>query len=84
MKLRDYLDHDRLLLVACQDCNAKTPLDPAHFALRFGANTSVEDLAPGIVCPVCGSADIKLGAHSPMERQAERNTTPADTTGVSP
>ena len=69
MRLRDVLDNDRLLLVVCHDCNGKTPLDPAYFALRLGLDHAVEDIAPEIHCPVCGSADITLGAHSPIERR---------------
>lgn len=69
MKLRDLLDQDRLLLVACNDCNGKTPLDPAAFALRLGVQTSIADLAHDLTCPVCGSADIALGAFSPLEKR---------------
>lgn len=74
MKLRDFLDNDHLLLVECDDCNAKTPLDPAYFALRLGIDATVEDLAPALVCPVCGSAEITLGVHSPVEHARERST----------
>jgi len=74
MKLRDVLDNDHLLLVECDDCNAKTPLDPAYFALRLGIDAAVEDLAPALVCPVCGSADITLGVHSPVEHASVRST----------
>ena len=68
MKLGDLLDHDQLLLVTCHDCNAKTPLDSAYFALRLGANAPVSDLQHEVMCPVCGSADITLGVHSPVMR----------------
>ena len=67
MKLRDLLDHDRLLLVACDDCHAKTPLDPAHFALRYGVHGDISALKPEIVCPSCGSHDFTLRAFSPIE-----------------
>lgn len=70
MKLRDVLDHDRLLLVACDDCHAKTPLDPASFALRVGVHTDIADLVHDMSCPVCGAADITLGSHSPLEAPA--------------
>lgn len=69
MNLRDLLDHDRLLLVVCNDCNAKTPLDPARFALRLGVQTHLADLAHELTCPVCGSADIALNAFSPIEKR---------------
>ncbi len=75
MKLRDVLNHDRLLLVSCHDCNSKTPLDPAYFALRLGVEHTVEDIAPEMHCPICGSADITLSAHSPLERR--ETTAPA-------
>lgn len=70
MKLGDLLDHDLLLLVTCHDCNAKTPLDPAYFALRLGANAPVSDLRHEVLCPACGSADIALGVHSPVMHHA--------------
>lgn len=69
MKLRDLLDHDRLLLVACDDCHAKTPLDPANFALRHGVQTDVSDLTGDMLCPSCGSAEIALRAFSPVEQR---------------
>ncbi len=69
MRLRDLLDQDRLLLVRCFDCNAKTPLDPVSFALRLGVHAPIADIEPELVCPVCGSADITLGTHSPVEHQ---------------
>lgn len=76
MKLRDVLDHDQLLLVACHDCNAKTPLDPAYFALRLGVHASIADLRHEVLCPVCGSAEITLGVHSPVvTRDATAPTT---------
>jgi Zn finger protein HypA/HybF involved in hydrogenase expression len=76
MKLRDLLDHDRLLLVACEDCHAKTPLDPASFALRHGAQTDVATLIDDLLCPSCGSTEITLRAFSPVE-QRELAVTPA-------
>jgi hypothetical protein len=65
MKFRDVLDNDHLLLVACHDCGAKTPLDPAPIALRVGVQTDIAAVTPEILCPVCGSTDITLGVHSP-------------------
>lgn len=69
MKFREVLDTDHLLLVACHDCNARIPLDPAPIALRVGVNADIADMQPETVCPVCGSADITLGVHSPLARQ---------------
>ncbi len=70
MKLRDVLDHDRLLLVACDDCHARTPLDPVSFALRLGVDTDIADLVHDMTCPVCGSTEITLGSHSPLDTPA--------------
>ncbi len=66
MKFRDVLNSDHLLLVACHDCGAKTPLDPAPIALRMGVHTEIAAVTPELLCPVCGSADITLGVHSPV------------------
>jgi hypothetical protein len=66
MKFRDVLDSANLLLVACHDCGGKTPLDPAPIALRLGAQTDIAVVKPEMHCPVCGSADIALGVHSPI------------------
>jgi hypothetical protein len=66
MKFRDVLNSDHLLLVACHDCGAKTPLDPAPIALRVGIQTDIAAVTPELLCPVCGSADITLGVHSPV------------------
>jgi Zn finger protein HypA/HybF involved in hydrogenase expression len=72
MRLRDVLDRHQLLLVNCNDCDASTPLDPVRFALELGTQAELESLAHGMVCPVCGSADIELDVHSPVA--AERET----------
>lgn len=77
MKLRDVLDHDRLLLVACNDCHGKTPLDPARFALRVGVHTDIADLLHELNCPVCGSADIVISSHSPLETHRPATPPPA-------
>ena len=66
MKFRDVLNSDHLLLVACHDCGGKTPLDPTPIALRVGAQTDIAAVTPEMHCPVCGSADITLGVHSPV------------------
>ncbi len=68
MNFRDLLDNDQLILVACHDCNGRTPIDPAPLALDLGVATDVAVLKPDLHCPVCGSADITLGAFSPLER----------------
>jgi len=66
MKFRDVLNSDHLLLVACHDCGGKTPLDPAPIALRVGVQADIAEVSPELHCPVCGSADITLGVHSPV------------------
>jgi len=66
MKFRDVLDRDQLLLVACHDCGARTPLDPAPIALRLGAQADIATVAEDMTCPMCGSADVTLGVHSPI------------------
>lgn len=71
MRLRDVLDRHQLLLVNCDDCDGSTPLDPARYALQVGAQAPVEDLVHDLTCPVCGSADIELDVHSPVEAQHE-------------
>lgn len=68
MNFRDLLDNDQLILIACHDCNGKTPIDPAPLALDLGVATNVAVLKPDLHCPVCGSADITLAAFSPLER----------------
>ncbi len=79
MKFRDLLNNDQLILVACQDCGAKTPVDPALRALQHGVDAEVDNLRSELHCPVCGSSDIELRAHSPVahavtarQRESER------------
>jgi hypothetical protein len=78
MRLREVLDQDRLLLVACHDCTSRTPLDPASFALRLGTHTEVADLGHDVLCPVCGSADNTLGVFSPVEKRERVGASSAD------
>ncbi len=66
MKFRDLLNNDQLILVACQDCGGKTPVDPALPALEHGVDADVDDLRSDLHCPICGSADVELRAHSPI------------------
>jgi hypothetical protein len=70
MKLRDLLNNDRLILVVCDDCGGRTPVDPAQHALRVGVDTAVADLKADMTCPVCGSAEISLASYSPLMREA--------------
>lgn len=67
MKFRDLLNNDQLILVACQDCGGKTPVDPALPALELGVDADVSDLRSTLNCPICGSADVELGTHSPVQ-----------------
>ena len=66
MKFRDLLNNDQLILVACQDCGGKTPVDPALLALELGVDADVGVLRSTLHCPVCGSADVELRTHSPV------------------
>ncbi len=66
MKFRDLLNNDQLILVACQDCGGKTPVDPALPALEHGVDADVDRLRAELHCPVCGSSDVELRAHSPV------------------
>lgn len=69
MQFRDLLNNDQLLLVVCHDCNARTPVDPTQHALELGVDADVAAIKAKTTCPVCGSADISLGAFSPLEQR---------------
>lgn len=79
MKFRDLLDNDQLILVVCEDCGGKTPIDPAPPALELGVDADVAKLGAYFHCPVCGSAEVELRAYTPAasfatphERASER------------
>jgi Zn finger protein HypA/HybF involved in hydrogenase expression len=78
MKFRDLLNNDQLILVACQDCGAKTPVDPALPALERGVDADVDVLRSHLNCPVCGSADVELRAHSPVARAVAASSRAGD------
>ncbi len=69
MRFRDLLNNDQLLLVVCHDCHARTPVDPTQHALKLGVDADVAAIKPDTTCPSCGSADISLGAFSPLEQR---------------
>ena len=69
MLFRDLLNNDQLLLVVCHDCHAQTPVDPTQHALKLGVDADVAAIKPDTTCPACGSADISLGAFSPLEQR---------------
>jgi len=71
MTFGDLLNNDQLILVVCEDCSTRTPVDPAPHALHVGLGAELAQLAPEVRCPVCGSADIALRAHSPVKHRAE-------------
>lgn len=71
MTFGDLLNNHELILVVCDDCNGRTPLDPAPHAQRNGVDADIAQLAQDVRCPVCGSAEIALRAHSPVERRIE-------------
>lgn len=71
MTLGDLLNNDQLILVVCDDCGVKTPIDPAPHALCLGLGANLSDLASHVLCPSCGSADVALKTHSPVVYRAE-------------
>jgi hypothetical protein len=74
MKLRDYVVRYCLIELRCDECHSHTPLDPAFFLARRG-NIDADELARDLVCPACGSPDIKLEPVSPVQAAIEsRNT----------
>lgn len=60
MKLLEVIERDELLEVRCNDCHARTPLDPAFFAARRGPDIELGVLRGRLVCPGCGSTDFEL------------------------
>jgi hypothetical protein len=66
MKLRDYVVRYCLIELRCGECHTHTPLDPAFFLARRG-NIEASELAKDMVCPACGSPDIRLEAVSPVQ-----------------
>jgi Zn finger protein HypA/HybF involved in hydrogenase expression len=78
MKFRDLLNNDLLILVACQDCGGKTPVDPALPALELGVDADVDKLKSNLNCPVCGSSDVELRAHSPVAHSVVAPTRTAE------
>jgi len=71
MTLGDLLNNDQLILVVCDDCGVKTPVDPAPHALRIGLAADLSRLSSHVRCPTCGSAELVLKAHSPLRPRTE-------------
>lgn len=71
MTLGDLLNNDQLILVVCDDCGVKTPLDPSPHALRIGLSADLARLSHAVRCPSCGSAELALKAHSPVVHRSE-------------
>jgi hypothetical protein len=66
MKLRVLVAQYRLIEVRCDECCAKTPLDPTFFLARRG-DIELERLREHLFCAACGSADITLTSVAPAE-----------------
>ena len=71
MTLGDLLNSDQLILLVCDDCGVKTPIDPAPHALHNGLGADISRLSHSLRCPTCGSAELALKAHSPVARRSE-------------
>ncbi len=71
MTLGDLLNTDQLILLVCDDCGVKTPIDPAPHALRNGLGADLARLSHSLRCPTCGSAELTLKAHSPVVMRQE-------------
>jgi Zn finger protein HypA/HybF involved in hydrogenase expression len=66
MKLRDVVVRYCLIDLRCGDCHTHTALDPTFFLARRG-DIELNDLAHDMVCPACGSAEIRLETVSPVQ-----------------
>jgi hypothetical protein len=64
MRLSQLIVGGRLIEVFCQECGAKTPLDPFFFIARRG-DIELGKLGECIYCAQCGSADIEIGSIKP-------------------
>jgi len=64
VQLSELIAQGRLIEVRCQDCRAKTPLDPAFFLVRRG-DIDLGQLGKRIHCAQCGSSDIDVSAVRP-------------------
>jgi len=63
MKLRELVVQGQLIEVCCDECRARTLLDPAFFLARRG-DIALRKLNEDLVCGACGSADVDLKPYS--------------------
>lgn len=71
MKIGELIGSHRLILCTCYDCGGRTPIDPSLPARTFGRSVDLEDLRTHLNCPVCGSADVDIGAYAPVHDSEE-------------
>jgi hypothetical protein len=57
--LREIVEQLQELEICCLACHSRTGIDSAFFLARRG-DMDLGDLARRLVCPACGSADIRL------------------------
>ena len=69
MKLRELVVRYCLIDLRCGDCHTHTALDPTFFLARRG-DIALKELEHDMVCPACGSADIRLETVSPVQATA--------------
>jgi hypothetical protein len=66
LRLSDFVRRSQLLEIRCDDCHAKTPIDPSFFLARRG-DIAVAELRSRLVSAGCGSGDIELAAFAPAK-----------------
>lgn len=72
---REYIDTARLVLIECEACRRKSPVDLSMLELTFGADfdmySSMREMRTRLACPGCGSPRPVISFYDPHQRQGE-------------
>ncbi len=68
----EYVATSRLVIIECEDCRRKAPLDLSMLELTFGADfdmyASMREMRNRLACPGCGSPRPIISFYNPSER----------------
>lgn len=71
----EYIATDRLVIIECEDCRRKAPLDLSMLELTFGADfdmyASMREMRNRLACAGCGEPRPIISFYDPHERAGD-------------
>lgn len=73
--VREYFEAGRLVIMECEGCRRKAPLDLSMLELTFGGDhdmySGIREMRDRLACPGCGRPRPHIVFHDPAERMGD-------------